>query len=228
MQVNHYTGFHGAPPIQTEQSGLDDVVARKLARALSEEALRTVFLEARTANGFIDRPVPRELLAKIVDVALLGPTGANSLPLRIVVVDTPEGKERLRPALANQNVEKTMAASATAIIAADLRFFERFPRTFPARAEMLLELFGSMDPTSQRGHAWDNALLQMAYFIIAARAFGLDVGPMGGFDRSVVDHAFFPDGRWVSQYLVNIGFADDTKTPPRLPRLSAEEVLRFA
>jgi 3-hydroxypropanoate dehydrogenase len=200
-------------PVHPAQSDLDEVVARKLSRALTDEALRTVFLDARTANGFIDRPVPRELLAKIVDVALLGPTGANSLPLRIVFVDTPEGKERLRPALAEGNVQKTMAAPATAIIAADLRFFE---------------VFGSMDPTTLRGYGWDNALLQMAYFIIAARAFGLDVGPMGGFERSVVDDAFFPDGRWVSQYLINIGFADDTKTPPRLPRLSAEEVLRFA
>jgi 3-hydroxypropanoate dehydrogenase len=215
------------PPVHTASASDDVVVARKAARALSEDALRTIFLDARTANGFIDRPVSRELLAKIVEVTLLGPTSANGLPLRIVMVDTPEAKARLRPSLAEGNVEKTMAAPATAIMAADLRFYERFSHTFPARAEMFLETFGSMDPTMVRGFAWDNALLQMAYFMIIARAFGLDVGPMAGFERSVVDDAFFPGGRWVTQYLVNVGYADDTKTPPRLPRLSTDEVLRF-
>jgi 3-hydroxypropanoate dehydrogenase len=215
------------PVLQGGESGsLDDVVAEKLKRALNEDALRTIFLDARTAKGFIDRPVPRELLAEVVRVALLGPTSGNSLTLRVVAVETPAAKERLRPALAEENVPKTMAAPATAIIAADLRFYENFPRTFPPRAEMR-EWFAAMEPASRRGFAWDNALLQMAYFIIAARAFGLDAGPMGGFDRSQVDAAFFPDGRWVSQYLVNIGFADDTKQWPRLPRLSSDEVLRF-
>jgi 3-hydroxypropanoate dehydrogenase len=210
-----------------ESRAPDDVVAEKLKRALNEDALRTIFLDARTANGFIDRPVQPGLLADVVRVALLGPTNANILPLRVVVVETPAAKERLRPALAKENAAKTMAAPATAIIAADLRFHENTHITFPARAEMYRGVFEALDPASRRGFAWDNAVLQMAYFIIAARAFGLDAGPMGGFDRSVVDAAFFSDGRCVSQYLVNIGFADDTQQPPRLPRLSADEVLRF-
>jgi 3-hydroxypropanoate dehydrogenase len=207
---------------------IDEIVQLKAARALDDRALRTIFYEARTANGFVDRPVPRDLLTRAVDIALLGPTGANSLPLRIVFVETPEAKERLRPAMSPTNVDKTMAAPVNAIIAADLQFYDQFTRTFPERAEMYKGVFSGLPIEAQRGVAWDNAVLQMGYFIIALRSVGLDAGPMGGFERSIVDAAFFPDGQFVAQYVINIGYGDDTKSFPRLPRFNVDEIARFA
>lgn len=195
-------------------------------RALDERALRTIFLEARTASSFLDRPVPREVLERAVELALLGPTSANTLPLRIVFVETPEAKERLKPGLYPGNLEKTMRAPVTAIVATDLQFHEFLSETNPERSEMLKGMFLAMEPNARRMAAWDNALLQMGYFIVAARALGLDAGPMAGFDRTVVDAAFFPDGRFVSQYLINLGYAN-ANPRPRLPRLSLDDVVRF-
>ncbi len=126
------------------------------------------------------------------------------------------------------NVEKTMAAPVTAIVAADTRFFERFDRTFPDRADMFNNMFGSMGPEAQRATAWDNGILQMAYLIIAVRAVGLDAGPIAGFDRAVVDEVFFPDGRFKTIYLVNIGYGDDTNLFPRLPRFNVDEIAQFS
>ncbi len=207
---------------------VDEIVNLKIVRALDGAALRTLFLEARTANGFLDYPVNRELLARAVELALLGPTSANGLPLRLVFVESAEAKEKLRPSLLAGNLEKTMAAPVTAIIATDLKFYEHFPRTFPERGEMLKERVAAMEPALQREFAWDNAVLQMAYFIVALRSLGLDTGPMVGFERKIVDEAFFPDGNWVSQYLINIGYGDDSKLFPRLPRFNVDEVARFA
>jgi 3-hydroxypropanoate dehydrogenase len=206
----------------------DEIVDIKMATALDEPSLAKIFVEARTANAFLKRPVPHQLLERALDLALLGPTSANSLPLRIVFIESPEAKQRLKPALWEGNRDKTIAAPVTAIIAADLKFFEHFPRLFPQRGEMLKDTFGGMPPPAQRASAWDNALLQMAYFIIALRAVGLDAGPMAGFERTVVDQAFFPDGQFVSQYLINIGYADESNTFPRLPRFRADDIARFA
>jgi 3-hydroxypropanoate dehydrogenase len=121
-----------------------------------------------------------------------------------------------------------MAAPVTAIIATDLKFYEQFPRTFPDRGEMLKGTLAAMEPAAQRGFAWDNAVLQMAYFIVALRSLGLDTGPMAGFDRKIVDEVFFPDCNWASQYLINIGYGDDSKLFPRLPRFNVDEIARFA
>ena len=206
----------------------DEIVDLKAARELDEAALRTIFLEARTANGFLDYPVQRELLARAVELALLGPTSANGLPLRLVFVESAEAKEKLRPSLLAGNLEKTMAAPVTAIIATDLKFYEQFPRTFPDRGQMLKGMVAAMEPAAQRETAWDNAVLQMAYFIVALRSLGLDAGPMAGFNRKTVDEAFFPDGNWASQYLINIGYGDDSKLFPRLPRFNVDEIARFA
>jgi 3-hydroxypropanoate dehydrogenase len=207
---------------------VDQIVELKASRSLDERALSALFIEARTANGYLDRPVPRDLLARATEIALFGPTSANTLPMRLVFVDTKEGKERLRPAIAPGNVEKTMAAPVTAIVAADLEFYKEMPRTFPDRAEMFQGIFLGMEPIARRAAAWDNALLQMGYFIIAARSLGLDAGPMGGFERSIVDAEFFAEGRWASQYLINLGYGDDTKVFPRLPRFNVDEIARFA
>jgi 3-hydroxypropanoate dehydrogenase len=205
----------------------EEIIELKADRALDERALETIFIAARTANGFIDRQIPHQLLDRALELALLGPTSANQLPMRVVFVESPEAKERLKPALNEGNRDKTMAAPVTAIMATDLKFFEHFPRLFPERGEMFRGMFAGFPPEIQRGSAWDNALLQMAYFMIALRSLGLDAGPMAGFERPIVDAAFFPDGRFVSQYLINIGYGDDTKVWPRLPRFEAHDIAQY-
>jgi 3-hydroxypropanoate dehydrogenase len=206
----------------------EEIIELKAGRALDERALETIFTAARTANGFIDRKIPHQLLDRALELALLGPTSANMLPMRVVFVESAEAKEKLKPALNEGNRDKTMAAPVTAIMATDLKFFEHFPRLFPERGEMFKGMFGELPPEIQRGQAWDNAVLQMAYFIIALRSVGLDSGPMAGFERPIVDAAFFPDGRFVSQYLINIGYGDDTKVWPRLPRFEAHDIALYA
>jgi 3-hydroxypropanoate dehydrogenase len=207
---------------------LAETIELKRGRAVDERALRTLFEEARTANAFLDAPVPRDLIVRIIDIAELGPTSANTLPVRYVIVESAAGKEKLKPALMPGNVDKTMAAPATVIVAADLKFYENIARTFPTRPEMAARFSAPEAAETAKVHARDNALLQMGYFTLAARALGLDTGAMGGFDKATVDAAFFPDGRFISLYLINIGYADDSKSFPRLPRLTADEITTFA
>ena len=205
----------------------EEIIELKSGRALNERALETIFTEARTANAFMDRKITHQLLDRALELALLGPTSANMLPMRVVFVESAEAKGKLKPALNEGNRDKTIAAPVTAIIAADLKFFEHFPRLFPERGEMFRGMFGGFPAEIQRSTAWDNAVLQMAYFIIALRSVGLDTGPMAGFERPVVDAAFFPEGRFVSQYLINIGYGDDTKVWPRLPRFEAHDIAEY-
>lgn len=202
-------------------------VELKRGRALDERALRTLFFEARTANGFLAGEVPRELIEQAIEVAELGPTSANTLPVRYVVVQSAEAKERLKPCVGPTNLEKTMKAPATVIVAADLKFYENIPRTFPTRPQMAERFSPPEAAEATKAFARDNALLQMGYFILACRALGLDCGPMGGFDRELTDAAFFSDGRFVSLYLINVGYGDDSKSFPRLPRLPAAEIATF-
>jgi 3-hydroxypropanoate dehydrogenase len=213
-------------PVIVEPS-IEERIALKQARAIDENALRSILLEARSANGFLPRPLPRDLLERLVELTELGPTSANSLPVRYVFVQSPEAKERLKPALADANRDKTIAAPVTAIVAADLFFYERFAETFPMRPKLGDNFAGAEKVESTRAFARDNALLQMGYFILAARALGLDCGPMAGFDRKLVDDAFFPDGRWISLYLINLGYDDGKRSFPRLPRLRPDEIARF-
>jgi 3-hydroxypropanoate dehydrogenase len=212
--------------IEAPSAIADEILAAKSARRLDENALRTLFTEARTANGFVDRRVPRETLERLVELTELGPTAANALPLRVVFVESPEAKELLRPALSEGNVAKTMSAPVTAIVAADARFYEHLPRLFPHR-DMRAAFAGEEQAQTAREFAKMNATLQGGYFILAARALGLDAGPMGGFDRAKVDAAFFPDGETTSIMLVNLGYGDDTALFGRNPRLDVAEVARF-
>ena len=205
----------------------DDDVALPAARALNDRALDTIFREARSANGFLPGAVPRELLKRVVELAELGPTSSNSLPVRYVFVESGAAKERLEPALSPGNAAKTMQAPVTAIVAADLFFYERFAITAPSRPTIGDRFSGPDKIDMVRTFARDNALLQMGYFIIAARALGLGCGPMGGFDKSAVDRTFFPDGRLLSLYLINLGHDDGTPRVPRSPRLRAEEIASF-
>lgn len=192
---------------------------------IDEAALDQLFHEARTHSAWQARPVSDELLRQAVDLAKMAPTSANTSPLRIVFVRTPEGKERLKPALAPLNVEKTMAAPVTAIIGHDLAFYELLPRLFPhadARA-----WFVGNEPLIE-STAFRNGTLQGAYFILAARAVGLDCGPMSGFDNAKIDAVFFAGTTVKSNFLVNLGYGEPEKLFPRSPRLAADEIARFA
>lgn len=188
---------------------------------LSAEALARLFTEARTHNGWTDREVPDALLRQAVGLALWGPTSANCLPTRFVFVRSAEAKARLAPALLPGNLEKTLAAPATAIIAYDTQFYEHLPRLYPA-TDARAWFVGN--PLLIETTAFRNGALQGAYFLLALRALGLDAGPMSGFDNAKVDAEFFPGGTVKSNFLINIGYGDPAKLYPRGPRFAFEEV----
>jgi 3-hydroxypropanoate dehydrogenase len=191
----------------------------KIARALDERALHTLFHGARSANGFLPDPVAPELLDKLVELTALGPTAMNTIPLRVVFVTSEAGRDRLRPTLMPGNVAKADSAPVTAILARDLRFHEHFGRLFPHAPQYAENAKRGAEPISLQ-----NATLQAGYFILAARALGLDAGPMGGFDAAKVDAEFFPDGTRKSILLVTLGYGDDSKLFPRSPRLDVSEI----
>jgi 3-hydroxypropanoate dehydrogenase len=195
-----------------------------MSTPIDSQSLDTLFRQARTYSYWLPKPVPDELLKSVYDLFKFGPTSANGSPGRIVFVKSAEAKERLRPALAPLNVEKTMAAPATAIVAYDLEFYEKLPKLFP-QADARAWFVGNTKMIQE--NAFRNGSLQGAYFILAARALGLDCGPMSGFDPAKVDAAFFPDGKWKSNFLVNIGYGDSAKLYPRNPRLDFEEACRI-
>lgn len=190
------------------------------------EELSLLFSDARTHFAWLDQPIDDALLERIYDLAKMAPTGANAQPLRVVYVRSAEAKERLRPALDPMNVDKTMSAPVTAILAADERFYDKMPELFPARPELRDRLAGIPEPIRERMNL-QNTNLQAGYFILAARALGLDVGPMGGFDRTKVDDAFLDGTSWRSVLLVNLGHGDPTKLYPRNPRLSFADAGRI-
>jgi 3-hydroxypropanoate dehydrogenase len=193
---------------------------------LESRALDEIFREAHTHNSF-SGPVEDDALRAIYDLMIWGPTTMNTQPMRIVFVRSREAKEKLRPALSPGNLDKTMAAPVTAIIAYDLRFWENLPRTFPHNPKAADAFRGEEKLAATERHAIRNGSLQGAYFIIAARALGWDCGPMSGFDNARVDAAFFPDGRWKSNFLMNLGRGDPSKVRPRNPRLTFEEACRI-
>lgn len=189
----------------------------------SEEALNQIFRDARTHTSWLPKPVPRSLLKEAYDLARMGPTSANASPARFVFLTTPEAKDRLVPALAPLNVDKTKAAPVTAIIAWDTEFYESLPKLFP-HADMRSYFVGNAALIEETG--FRNGSLQGAYFIIAARAVGLDCGPMSGFDAAKVNAEFFPDGKWKTNFLCNLGYGEKSKLHPRNPRLTFEEACR--
>ncbi len=194
---------------------------------IDDLCLHQLFLDARTHNGWLSQPVEEATLRRLYDILKMAPTSANTQPARIVFVKSQEAKERLRPCLSPGNVDKTMAAPATAIVAVDRQFHEKMPRLFPARPEMATSM-GAMPDAARDTFVLQNGSLQAAYLIIAARALGLDCGPMGGFDKAKVDAAFFEGTPWRSIVLVNIGHGDPEKLRPRNPRLDFEEACRIA
>lgn len=186
--------------------------------------LEQMFNLGRTHSHWLDRPVDADLLRQAWDLAVLGPTSANCLPMRVVFVVGAEAKAKLRPALAAGNVDKTMAAPVTAIIGQDLDFPETLPRLYP-HADARSWFVGN-DALIQ-STAFRNSSLQAGYFILALRALGLDCGPMSGFDADQVDQAFFTGTKVRANLLVNIGYGDATKLHPRNPRLSFDEGCRI-
>jgi len=193
---------------------------------LDEAGRALLFTEARTANTFADTPVRDEELHDIWSLAKWAPTAANTQPLRVVFVRTEEGKNRLVPLMNEGNQAKTAAAPVTAILAADTRFHEHIPTVFPIRAEMK-DYLDSDD--AARAHLSNyGTTLQVAYFILAVRAAGLAAGPMAGFDAAAIDKEFFPDGRFTTSLVVNIGHPGAEAWFDRLPRLDHDEVITFA
>jgi 3-hydroxypropanoate dehydrogenase len=191
---------------------------------LNDESLDLIFRKARTHNAWLDKPVDDALLRQVYDLAKMGPTSANMCPMRIVFVKSKEAKEKLKPALDPGNVAKTMAAPVTAIIAMDIHFYEKLPLLFPhADAKAW---FKDLPESVLEYVALRNGSLQGAYFMVAARALGLDCGPMSGFKNDLVDAAFFAGTTVKSNFLCSLGYGDATKLYPRSPRLTFEEACR--
>jgi len=193
-------------------------------RVLNDEALDILFRNARTHISWLDKAVSDHQLRQIYDLMKWGPTSANCSPGRILFLRTREAKERLRPALSPNNVDKTMAAPVTAIIGYDLKFYEHLPRLFPNNPAARGWFADS--PALAETTAFRNGSLQGGYFILAARAQGLDCGPMSGFDNAKVDAEFFPP-TVKSNFLCNLGYGDHSKIFPRNPRLEFDEACKL-
>ena len=196
----------------------DSVPARDLP--LSDTALDQLFTEARTRNAWSDRPVSEDLLRRLYDLTKFGPTAVNATPARFVFITSPEAKARLSPLMSEANRAKTLQAPVNVIIAQDLAFADTLPVLFP-HAPGAKDWFA--DPAAARETAFRNASLQGGYFLLAARALGLDVGPMSGFDAAGVKAEFFAGTTVEPNFIVNLGYGTDDNLFPRSPRLSFEE-----
>jgi 3-hydroxypropanoate dehydrogenase len=196
-----------------------------MADPISEGALDQIFMKARTHNVWLDEPIADDTLARLVEVMQMGPTSANCLPARIVFVKSAEAKKRLEPLLDEGNRAKTMKAPLCAIIGYDLKFYELLSKTFPHNPGARSWFEGNEAKIETT--AFRNGSLQGAYFIIAARALGLDAGPMSGFDNAGVDKEFFPGGRIKSNFICALGHGDASALFPRSPRLGFGEVAQI-
>lgn len=212
----------------TDQTLTADDAARESARAFQAQGLtadgatlRLLFTEARTHYGWQERDVEEDTLRALYDIAKMGPTSMNQQPMRVVFVRSTEAKDRLEPCLLPGNVPKMRGAPVTAIIAHDLNFWEEMPRLFPPNPAAQ-DIFKA-NATATQVNAFRNGTLQGAYFMLAARAVGLDVGAMSGFDNAKLDEEFFHGTSINSNFLVNLGYADTSKIFRRLPRMAFDE-----
>jgi len=196
-----------------------------MGKPLDDAALDTLFREARTHTHWLPKPVDDALLRRVYDLAKFGPTSANMCPMRVVFVKSPEAKEKLRSCLDAGNVGKTMAAPVTAVVGMDVHFYEHLPKLYP-HADAKAWFKDLPEPVLEY-IALRNSSLQGAYFMLAARALGLDCGPMSGFDNAKVDAEFFPDGQWKSNFLCILGKGEPGSAPPRNPRFAFEEVCKI-
>ncbi len=187
---------------------------------LSDQVLDQVFRAARTRNAWASIPISDALVHQLYELTKWGPTAANTTPGRFIFVRSASAKERLKPHLIDSNVNKTMAAPCCVIVAYDLRFYDLLGKLFPSR-DMRAAFAGNaplIEETAKR-----NSTLQGAYMMLAARSLGLDCGPMSGFNAATLDAEFFPDGRWKSNFLFNVGYGTDENLYPRNPRLDFDE-----
>ncbi|AMJ94383.1 malonic semialdehyde reductase [Alteromonas stellipolaris] len=192
---------------------------------LDNKVQAQLFTEARTFNAFLDKPVPDDLIKELYELMKWAPTSMNCQPGYYVVVKSADAKAKLNKALAPGNQQKSMAAPASVIIASDSQFYNNLPVQFPANPNAK-DMFASNE-TLRDTTAFRNSSLQGAYFIMAARSLGLDCGPMSGFNNKVVDETFFPDGRYKSNFIINIGYGDASKNYPRGPRLAFADVVNI-
>ena len=188
---------------------------------IDQGALDALLLNARSQNKWTDKPVTDEQIHQIYDILKMGPTSANSSPARFMFLRTKEAKDRLAPAMSSGNMEKTMTAPVVAIVAYDPRFYEKLPQLFPHNQDAR-SWFTSNEGLAATT-AFRNGTLQGAYLIMAARAIGLDTGPMSGFDNAKVDEIFLQDRGWRSNFMVNLGYGDPAGLFDRSPRLSFDE-----
>ncbi|MRW90678.1 malonic semialdehyde reductase [Duganella sp. FT80W] len=193
-----------------------------MSTILNDAALDQLFRNARSFSNFLPQTIDDDTIKALYDLLKWGPTAFNAQPARYLVLRTPEAKQRLAPALSEKNRAKTVAAPATVIIAQDKRFFDELPQQFPAYdAKPLFEANPALvDATATR-----NSSLQGAYLILAARALGLDAGPLSGFDAAAVNQEFFPDGEHNVNFIVNLGYGDPTSLFARGPRLGFEQAV---
>lgn len=190
------------------------------AGRLSGEALDRLFRYARTHSAWLPNPVPESILRELYELVRLGPTSANSQPARFVFLTTAQAKQRVLPAMSRGNFEKTRQAPVTVLIACDTEFYRHLPRTFPHKE--MRSVFAN-DPALAEETAFRNSSLEAGYFILAARALGLDCGPMSGFNAAKINAEFFPDGKWKINLVCNLGYGDPAKLMPRNPRLEFDE-----
>ena len=189
---------------------------------LHDDAMDALFRQARSQNGFLDQPVAPETLRALYELMKFGPTSANCSPLRVVFLTSQEAKLKLLPALSPGNVDKVMSAPVVAVLGHDLRFFRHARQLFPHRPEMF-DMFAQNEELA-RTTAFRNGTLQAAYLMMAARALGLDCGPMSGFDEPAVQRLFFSSDEAVRvNFLCNLGFGEPAKVFPRLPRLPFDQ-----
>ncbi|MEL7027965.1 MAG: malonic semialdehyde reductase [Pseudomonadota bacterium] len=191
---------------------------------VNDQALDTIFRQARTRNGWEGRPVAETLIQAVYDLARMAPTSANCSPARFVFVTSDEGRQRLLPHLSDGNKAKTETAPCCAIIAYDTEFYEKLPQLFP-HTDAKSWFTGNAALVEET--AFRNGTLQGAYLMLAARSLGLDCGPMSGFDKAGVDAEFFPDGKFKVNFLCNIGYGTDENLFPRSPRLSFDEACQI-
>ena len=189
---------------------------------MSQEFLDKLFIKARSHNNWKNKDIDEKILKDLYDLVKNCPTSANSEPMRIIFLKSKEAKERIKPFLSEGNIEKSLTAAVVTIIAYDTQFYEHLPKLFPHNPGMKKIL--SNPPEKAYITAFRNSTLQGGYFMLAARALGLDVGPMSGFDNEGVDKEFFPDGRFKSNFLCNLGYGDNLKLLERLPRFKFSEV----
>ena len=192
---------------------------------MSQKFLDQLFLKARSHYNWKNKNVDEKVLKELYDLVKNCPTSANSEPMRIIFLKSKKSKDRIKQYLSEGNVEKTMTAPIVAIIAYDSKFYNHLPKLFPHNPAMKKVL--SNPPDKAKTTAFRNSTLQGGYFMLAARALGLDVGPMSGFDNSGVDKEFFSDGRFKSNFLCNLGYGDESKLLKRLPRFKFSQVCKI-